>query len=552
MVVSTSTEGKVGGETCPICDGALGSETSRCPSCGFPTALLPEARKAVQEEVAQPTPVSEGGGALPRSDTSTPGGIEPTPVVLPILEPGPEVPPSSASGLNMEQTAVALQASLKVAQLMGLDTGDVASALTAAAMAAARGAMDESLKVLRDAYDQLEPQLGSRFESLATQLEEQEGRLREDGIAADVARDVSRSRTAFAEGARIEAVEVLTRAQRALAELEGAWKQVKDTLHKVDGLRETGMKLGMDMSKADERLGQVRETLAEPSLSAATLQEAGTQASAALVLLHEQVRNQIALLGQQAIRSLRAHPPPPGEREKAETHLKAILGHARAGRLKEASEEMIDFRGSFLSPARPSSDPGAAPSEAGEAGTTEPAPSVPASSEGVSSATSAEAPASAFANAGDAASPPSSGELPTGPGMGRSEGDEAVPTAGSTTSDRAQEAPSASEPSPSRSGSASSAEPTSTPASGVTSEAHIEPSAPETGEEHAPAPPRSLAQIIAEARELGVQVRDRQKKKQRIGKAGSLLKELTVLVKAGKAAEAEAKLAEIREELPEG
>ena len=162
------------------------------------------------------------------------------------------------------------------------------------------------------------------------------------------------------------------------------------------------------------------------------------------------------------------------------------------------------------------------------------------------------APASASTSAGETASAPSSSELPTGPGMGPSEGAEAVPAASSTSSGRAHEATSASEPSPSRSGTAPSAGSSSTEASEVTSEAHPAPSVPETGEEHAPAPTRSLAQIIAEARELGVQVRDRQKKKQRIGKAGALLKELTVLVKAGKAAEAEEKLVEIRKELPEG
>lgn len=556
---STSVEGRGIVEICPICDSEIDSGQAKCASCGFPTALLPEARKAIQEEVPEggpqgPAPTGPEGTVDPLSAGTSRGGREevrePASVVLPLGPSGPTAPPTTAAGLDMEKTAVALQSSLRVAQLLGMETTDVASALTNAAMAAARGAMGESLKVLQGAYDKMEPEITARFEALSTQLEEQEGRLREEGIAADVAREVSRSRKVFEEGARIEGVELLLRSQRSLNELESAWKQVKETLLRVDSLRETGQKLGMDLSKADERLGQVRETLAESNLSAATLQEAGTQASAALVLLHEQVRNQVALLGQQAIRSLKAHPPASGQREKAESRLKAILGHARAGRLKEASEEMIQFRSLFLTPESVAAHPAPPPAEARVP--PEPAAEVAPAAEAVKadevSASSGSVP-STPSPAPEAPSEPAPPE-PSPSSAPEPATREAAPAETAPVHETAppaeesQSAPTSSSPARgSRRRSAPAEAPK--PAPEAEPEEGTSTAAPST-----PAP-RNLTEIITEARDLGLKVRDRQKKRKPIGNAATLLKEITVLVKAGKAADAELKLKEIRAELGE-
>ncbi len=552
---STSVEGRGIVEICPICDSEIDSGQAKCASCGFPTALLPEARKAIQEEAPEggpqgPAPTGPEGTVDPLSAGTSRGGREevrePAAVVLPLGPSGPTAPPTTAAGLDMEKTAVALQSSLRVAQLLGMETTDVASALTNAAMAAARGAMGESLKVLQGAYDKMEPEITARFEALSTQLEEQEGRLREEGIAADVAREVSRSRKVFEEGARIEGVDLLLRSQRSLNELESAWKQVKETLLRVDSLRETGQKLGMDLSKADERLGQVRETLAESNLSAATLQEAGTQASAALVLLHEQVRNQVALLGQQAIRSLKAHPPPSGQREKAESRLKAILGHARAGRLKEASEEMIQFRSLFLTPEAVAARPAPPPAEARvpPEPVTEVAPAAEAV-KGDEAATSAGSVPPTPAPSEPAPAEPSPSSAPEQPATREAQPAETAPV--QETSPPAEEPQSAPTPPAAARGSRRRTAPAEAPKP-----------APETAPEEgtstaaptAPAP-RNLTEIITEARDLGLKVRDRQKKRESIGNAATLLKEITVLVKAGKAADAELKLKEIRAELGE-
>lgn len=469
-------------------------------------------------------------------------------------------PPANASSLNLEQTGLALQTSLKVAQLIGMDTSDVATALTSAAMAAARGSTDEAHKILQEAYDRLEPAIGQRFEHLVVSLEEQEGRLREEGIAADVAREISRSRRAFDEGARLEAVDAMNRASHQMAELEGAWKQVKETLLRVDTLRDVGKKLGMDLSTADERLGQVRETLGESRLTAATLTEAGTQASAALVLLHEQVRNQIALLGQEAIRSLKAHPPPPGQREKAETRLKTILGHARAGRLKEASDEMVQFRTAFLGPPRE----GEPPREA----------AVPPSTEPVRAETG---PAPVTAEAAKVAAEPVAAPKETAPAVLPEVTPKAVgpePPPKSSGRDLEAEAtaaepvswpkstgePSSPRPDPKSVQRMEETEPTVVrPAEPERPAAKVEAEPPSTKEEPAAkekpsssptASPhaRAMQQVIVVARELAVKVKERQKAKKDVKKAAALLKELTACVKEGDLHGAEQKLVEVRQE----
>lgn len=497
-------------ENCAICDSNLPDSTPKCPTCGFPTLLLPEARVALEEER------KEKAAAAP-----PPAPAPMVTMVLPFAEATAAMPPVNAGALTMDQAAVALQASLKIAQLLGMDTTEVANALTSAAMSAARGSLPEAQKVLQDAYDKLEPETSQKFESLAVSLEEQEGRLREEGIAADVAREVSRARRAYDEGARIDAVEALQKAAKQMGELETAWKTVKETLLRIDTLREVGKHLGMDLSKVDERLTEVRQTLSEENLSASALNEAGTQGGAALVLLHEQVRNQIALLGQDAIRALKAHPPPAAQREKAELRLKQVLAHARAGRLKEASEEMVAFRTTFLGAA----EPGAAASPATAASS---APATSSATAAVAKLIAAAEPAATPATPSpeastSAASPSAEAATPS-----------AVPTAA--------EAAAAPKAAPEASAAPPEEKRPSTPSA---------PAAPATAEAAPAGPARPLGEIIAEARTLGAKLKERQKKKQDVKDASARLKELLDLIKAGKVAEADKKLREVRAALGE-
>jgi hypothetical protein len=489
-------------ESCAICDGGLDGEPTKCPTCGFPTVLLPEAKEAIAEED------KERKAAI--------GAAATAPLAMSIVLPFPEVaqspPPPNAGALTAEQTAIALQASMRVAQLLGMDTTEVGAALTSAAMSVARGGLAEAQKVLQDAYDKLEPETTQRFEALAVSLEEQEGRLREEGIAADVAREISRSRRAFDEGARIEAVEALQKAAKGLGELESAWKTVKETLLRIDTLREVGKRLGMDLTKVDERLVEVRKTLSEENLSAAALNDAGTQAGAALVLLHEQVRNQIALLGQEAIRSLKAHPPPPSEREKAETRLKQVLAHARAGRLKEASEEMVSFRHQFL---------GIAP---------EPAEGGAAATPAATPATAVAAPAAAAAAAAETAPSPPSTTEPSATPVETPKAEVGAPPTPSVAPERPSGVATPSPP--------AKEEPLAE-----------EPPAPKA----APSTPaaRSVSDIVAEARTLGAKMKEQQKRKKDVKRSANLLKEVTDLVKAGKLPEADEKLSALRASLEE-
>lgn len=530
-------------ESCPICDVSLPAEGTTCPTCGFPRALLPEARVAVQ---GQESARQEAAAAQAAAEAG------PGTVVLPFEPSGPTIPPPTSAGLDLEQTAVALQASLRVAQLLGLDTAGVATALASAAMESARGSLPQAKQLLQTAYDQLEPEIGKSFEGLAVELEDQEGRLREGGIAADVAREVARARRSYEEGSRIEAVETLQRTRVQMNELEAAWKQVKETLLRVDTLREVGKKLAMDLSRPDERLIQVRQLLSEVNLSAATLGEAGTHAAAALVLLHEQVRNQIALLGQEAIVGMKEHPLDREQGEKAQARLKQVLSHARSGRLKEAAEEMIQFRATFL-PQLPPLGGAAGPAEAAA---TEAAPAAPTSEAGgerpapaAAASPSATVPSTPVATstavvAGPEASPAPTSPTASSPGPSGSttpvgEGGRTAPTLAPSSS-----VPPGTESAPSPAALAAAAVPSAT-----ASVPSASPPPAETPAAPAASGKRGAAEIVADARELGAKLKARQAQKKDVRRASTLLKELTSLIKAGKLVEADAKLVEVRDAL---
>jgi hypothetical protein len=337
-------------QRCPICDGDLDVHGARCPQCGFPSALMPEARQALDaEDESERTEVSTNPSALPGgNDAST----------SPAPSPAPEAGGNLAN--EVEDLALSLQGNLKVAQSLELDPTGTAEALASAAMSAARGNLEDSRRTLLSALETLEPALAQRFEEAIANLEEREGRLREDGVAADVARDLSRARTAFREGAKFEAVSALKVADEELNELERDWKHLKETLLRIDAFRDVGRRLSLDLSAIDARLQRVRGSLADETLTAEDLREAGSQAAATLILVHEQVRQHLLDRALAATEALDRYGFPPGGRARAERRVGSLQRHARAGRFKEASEELFQLRREYpglLSPAAPAPVP---------------------------------------------------------------------------------------------------------------------------------------------------------------------------------------------------
>lgn len=319
---------------CPICDGDLDPSGIRCPHCGFPAALLPEARRALEaEDESERKEISTS--AFP-----PPGGYDSS--SRPPEEPVPEADGALAN--EVEDLALSLQGNLRVAQSLELDPTGTAEALATAAMSAARGKLEESRRTLHSALEALEPALAHRFDEAASNLEEREGRLREDGVAADVARELSRARTAFREGAKFEAVSALKVAEDELNELERDWKHLKETLLRIDAFRDVGHRLGLDLAIIDARLLRVRGSLADETLSAEDLREAGSQAAATLILVHEQVRQNLLDRALSATEALDRYAFPPGGRARAERRVGSLQRHARAGRFKEASEELFQLR----------------------------------------------------------------------------------------------------------------------------------------------------------------------------------------------------------------
>jgi hypothetical protein len=337
-------------QRCPICDGDLDAHGARCPQCGFPSALMPEARQALDaEDESERTEVST-------SPSAPPGGYDAS--TSPSPAPAPEAGGNLAN--EVEDLALSLQGNLRVAQSLELDPTGTAEALASAAMSAARGNLEDSRRTLLSALETLEPALAQRFEEAIANLEEREGRLREDGVAADVARDLSRARTAFREGAKFEAVSALKVADEELNELERDWKHLKETLLRIDAFRDVGRRLSLDLSAIDARLQRVRGSLADETLTAEDLREAGSQAAATLILVHEQVRQHLLDRALAATEALDRYGFPPGGRARAERRVGSLQRHARAGRFKEASEELFQLRREYpglLSPAAPAPVP---------------------------------------------------------------------------------------------------------------------------------------------------------------------------------------------------
>ncbi len=337
---------------CPICDGDLDPSGIRCPHCGFPAALLSEARRALEAE-------DESERTEFASSASPPtGGYD-----APSSPPEETVPETSGTlASEVEDLALSLQGNLRVAQSLELDPTGTAEALATAAMSAARGRLEDSRRTLLSALEALEPALAHRFDEAASNLEEREGRLREDGVAADVARELSRARTAFREGAKFEAVSALKVADEELNELERDWKHLKETLLRIDAFREVGHRLGLDLAPIDARLLRVRGSLADETLSAEDLREAGSQAAATLILVHEQVRQNLLDRALSATEALDRYAFPPGGRARAERRVVSLQRHARAGRFKEAAEEFFQLRRDYpgllvLSGAEPVPEP---------------------------------------------------------------------------------------------------------------------------------------------------------------------------------------------------
>jgi parvulin-like peptidyl-prolyl isomerase len=311
---------------------------------------MPEARQALDaEDESERTEVST-------SPSAPPGGYDAS--TSPSPAPAPEAGGNLAN--EVEDLALSLQGNLRVAQSLELDPTGTAEALASAAMSAARGNLEDSRRTLLSALETLEPALAHRFDEAIANLEEREGRLREDGVAADVARDLSRARTAFREGAKFEAVSALKVADEELNELERDWKHLKETLLRIDAFRDVGRRLSLDLSTIDARLMRVRGSLADETLNAEDLREAGSQAAATLILVHEQVRQHLLDRALAATEALDRYGFPPGGRARAERRVGSLQRHARAGRFKEASEELFQLRREYpglLSPPAPAPIP---------------------------------------------------------------------------------------------------------------------------------------------------------------------------------------------------
>lgn len=296
---------------------------------------------ALREAEATPTVVGskspDGGVAATFSFDSATSGKSP--------RAKPAVDPAQKARLEeAEKMAMALQGDLRLAERLGVDTSDATSTLAAAALAIARGSADEAMGLLGKHAAEVARDVQWKFEASVTEIEEREGKLREDGIAADVARQVSRARSAFEAGHKLEAVQAVASIDQHLSVLEREWRTLKETLLRLDALKAIAEKLNLDTKDVSTKLSQVRAVMSDVYADTATIQEASNLASGALVLLHEQLREKVAVEAQHAAIEIKERPLPGDVQEQLESRVRAILRQAKGGRIKEAAEELVSYR----------------------------------------------------------------------------------------------------------------------------------------------------------------------------------------------------------------
>jgi hypothetical protein len=256
-------------ETCPVCDQTIPPAAVRCPTCGFPVALM--------TPNLGPFPGADDGGSdgSPANRTESPEAPAPSPP--------PEPPLNAALGR-------ALAVRMELLQTVVRDPPDITSDLCQAALSEASGHDSEGLAILRSAQSRLERESERTVARLLARIGERRSALERSGLKIDLA-GIPPTTDRVDLAAVEELLPSIHDADERLGRLESDWKGIRGLLEQIDTLRSEAETIGIPLGDVPDRIATVRTTLSSTGVTEEGLDSVVLEASRILMDLHEAVPN---------------------------------------------------------------------------------------------------------------------------------------------------------------------------------------------------------------------------------------------------------------------
>ncbi len=312
------------GESCPVCDQAVPTGASRCPTCGFPTALVsPELGPLLAR--GDPGEPANGSAARPADSVSTP-----------LPPPSPEAELTAIIGRS-------LAGRMELLQPLARDAPDVTSELCEAALSEAVGHTSEALAILRSAQGRLERESRRTIEKAVTRLDERRRTLERSGLRVDVP-ELPPSAAAIDRENPEDLLPRLLEVDARLSRFESDWKGVQGLLEQIDSLQTAAESLEIGLGDIPDRVAAVRQTLASEGVTEEGLDRIVLEAARVLMDLHEAVPD---ALGEELRRQNAAFAQFPDGHPGVDSARRAhglASQHLKEGRLPEAIRGVGEVR----------------------------------------------------------------------------------------------------------------------------------------------------------------------------------------------------------------
>ncbi len=305
---------------CPVCEHSLAPSLEHCPSCGFPLALVDEAR-------GEPS-----GATVPPAE------------LVPVPSPPVPAPPSSQGGENAE-IAHRLEERTDLLRSLGGPTPDVTPALCEAAVREAKGDAAGARDLLLAAEGRLEGESQALLRSRLVAIEERVRVLEEAGLRLGVADELRRMTGGEGAGDPAHAVVYLLEIAKHLSRLESTWKGLTTLVAETSALRAEATELGIPCPDVPPRLRGPEGAVALPrDLGEDELETLVPEVARTLVLLQEALvpalDEELGLHARTIETAADGHP----HKEAARTLHGSVAEQLRQGRLSDAVRGMASLR----------------------------------------------------------------------------------------------------------------------------------------------------------------------------------------------------------------
>lgn len=326
------------GDSCPVCDQPLPPGATRCPTCGFPAALM--------DADLGPFP-SEADRDRSGADTAARPGTAPNAT-------------SSARSPEAQLNAVighSLAVRMEMLQPLVGDAPDVTSELCQAALNEASGRDSEALSILRSAQGRLERESVQMLERAVTRIDERRKALERVGLRVNLGAIPVPSQ-GIDPASVGDLLLRLREAEEHLRRFESDWKGVSDLLETIDSLRNEADTLGVPLADVPDRYASIRQMLSSTGVTEEELDMIVLEAARILMDLHEAIPSAVEEeLGRHASTLGRFPESHPGADGARRAHGRASE-HLNEGRLTEAMHGVREVRQLIqaLEPIPPPSD----------------------------------------------------------------------------------------------------------------------------------------------------------------------------------------------------